>query len=487
MPTKSVQFRLRSLFWAVTCCATLLCVRETFIRPNIDGVTLRGDQVVLRLTPEYAQQVYPADSNPTGWELDTYAVIPLNSALIFGSLIVAASVAMFCVLRLPSRRRNQHRQASVGIWVSMFMASILLSQAAALAEDRVFQTHSRLTLGTEANRSASVRIGDIDGDQDLDVVIANGRHWPQQNFVFVNQGTAKFSIMRNLGDERATTYATELADLDGDGDGDLDVVVGNDQAPCRVFLNDGSGRFRRGENFGVVSSIRSLTLADLDGDGDVDILATSRGMPNRIYRNDGDAHFDTGRPFGTANDSTIDVAVADLNGDGHLDLILANRDSQQNYVLLNNGHMEFTKRIPFGTGRDQTRAVAVGDLDGDGNLDWVVGNIGEPNAVYLGDGNGGVRDSTTVGNAKGATYTIAIADMDRDGNADLIVGNVLQPNAVLFNQGDGKNFREVRFGERANATYSLAVGDLNGDGYPDIAVANSDAENFVFINRRRRK
>jgi hypothetical protein len=389
---------------------------------------------------------------------------------------------------LLRRGTGQSGQASVGIWTSILTASILLSLIPLLpasADERVFPTNIRLTLGTESNRSASVRIGDIDGDGDLDVVIANGRHWPQQNFVFVNQGRARFSVMRNLGNERTTTYATELADLDGDGD--LDIAVGNDQAPCRVFLNDGSGRFRRGANFGVVSSIRSLTVADMDGDGDVDILATSRGMPNQIYLNNGDARFDAGRPFGTAQDSTIDVAVADLNGDGHLDLILANRDSQQNYTLLNDGQLGFQRRIPFGTGKDQTRAVAVGDLDGDGIVDWVVGNIGEPNAVYLGDGKGGVRESATVGQADGITYTIAIADMDRDGRDDLIVGNMLQTNAVFFNQGDGKTFQKVRFGERANATYGLAVGDLNGDGFPDIAVANSDAENFIFLNRRLSK
>ena len=233
-------------------------------------------------------------------------------------------------------------------------------------EERVFESSRRLTLGTDANYSASVRIADIDGDDDLDVVVANGRHWPQQNFLLLNQGGAHFNVQRRLGEERSTTYATEVADLDGDGD--LDIAVGNDMAPNRIFLNDGAGRFEPGAKFGESCSVRSLTLVDIDQDGDVDILATSRGRQNLFYLNDGSGSFGTGHPFGNHYDSTIRVAVVDLNQNGHPDLVLANRDGQQNCILLNDGRTNFTRRIPFGTGMDHTRAVA---------------NSGSQNRVYL--------------------------------------------------------------------------------------------------------
>ena len=249
---------------------------------------------------------------------------------------------------------------------------LLSSLSAASAQERTFITNNRLGLGTETYRSASVRVGDLDGDLDLDVVVANGRHWPQQNFLFFNQGRAKFNQARPLGQDLCTSYATELADLDNDGD--LDIAVGNDTAPNAVFLNDGRGHFQHHGSFGQPSSIRSLTLADIDQDGDVDILANARGSQNLIFLNDGSANFPSSRPFGEADDSTIDVAVGDLNNDGHLDLVLANRDGQQNVVLLNNGQARFSQRIPFGTGHDETRAIAITDLDGDGNLDWVAGN-----------------------------------------------------------------------------------------------------------------
>ena len=349
-----------------------------------------------------------------------------------------------------------------------------------LGSSKTLTTSLRNTLGTESNRSASVRLGDVDGDGDLDAVVANGRHWPQQNYVFLNQGRGKFSVMRPLGVDRATTYACELADLDGDGD--LDLAIGNDMALGQIFLNDGAGNFALSGPFGKVASVRSLTVADVDNDGDTDILVTCRGMQNQIYLNAGNASFTPGPTYGTKTDSTIDVAVADINEDGHQDLVLANRDQQPSAVLLNDGKLGFGKQLPFGSGKGRTRAVACGDLNGDGKLDWATGNIGQPNTVYLGDGKGGVLKSVKFGAANSQSYSIALADMNSDGQLDIVVGNAGQPNAVFFNKGKATGFREELFG-KSNATYGLSVGDLDGDGSVDVAVANSDALNFVFYNR----
>ncbi|MGY8694274.1 MAG: FG-GAP repeat domain-containing protein, partial [Verrucomicrobiia bacterium] len=135
---------------------------------------------------------------------------------------------------------------------------ILLSTLfAGAAEERRFASHERLSLGTGSETTASLRIGDLDGDNDLDIAVANGRHWPHQNIVLFNQGRARFNLIRPLGQDMAASYATELADLDNDGD--LDIAVGNDNAPNVIFLNDGQGTFQRHATFGTPSSIRSLT------------------------------------------------------------------------------------------------------------------------------------------------------------------------------------------------------------------------------------
>ncbi|MEM9367937.1 MAG: FG-GAP-like repeat-containing protein, partial [Planctomycetota bacterium] len=304
---------------------------------------------------------------------------------------------------------------------------------------------------------------------------------PGQNSIHLNQGRSRFQILRHLGVDHRTSYAAEP--LDADGDGDIDIAVGNDQAPNQVFLNDGTGRFEAGSLFGDIASVRSLTVADIDGDGDVDILSTCRGMPNQIHLNEGDGRFTTAGSFGSAQDSTIDVAVADWNGDAFPDLILANRDDQRNAILINDGDMKFRTAIEFGDANDQTRAIAASDLNRDGVVDLVAGNIGGPNWIYLGDGQGGFADAIRLGDEENATYALAVADVDNDEDLDVIVGNVGQANAVFFNQEDGRHFTETRFGTASNATYSVDSGDFDGDGFRDIVVGNSAAKNQVFLNR----
>jgi hypothetical protein len=291
-------------------------------------------------------------------------------------------------------------------------ASLLRGAHPPPVSERILVSNSRTSLGTQENLTASVRAGDLNADGNLDVVVANGRHWPQQNFIFLNQGNARFNQVWLLGTNQSTSYASEIADMDGDGD--LDIVVGNDMAPNLLFLNNGHAEFEKGIPFGSVSSVRSLTLSDLDSDGDVDVLVTCRGRQNYYCLNDGKANLGIPQPFGEQSDSTIDVVVADLNRDGFNDLILANRDQQQNFVLLNDGQLGFDQKIPFGTGKDETRSVAVGDLNRDGHLDLALANIGEPNQILFGDGKGGFGKSKLLSDSRNSSYAVAIVDMNQD-------------------------------------------------------------------------
>ncbi len=342
------------------------------------------------------------------------------------------------------------------------------------------------TLGPLKEKTASISVGDIDGDRDLDLVVANGRHWPGQNRIYFNDGSGGFKVEKPLFDQTDKTYATPLADLDGDGD--LDVVVGNDRQPSYVLLNDGKGKFKKSQTIGGLVPTRSITLADIDKRNGIDILITNRGAPNQIFFNNGKGRFDQQKQFGNKSDSTIDVAVADLNGDGHNDLALANRDGQQNYVYFGDGKGNFEVSVKYGRGNDETRGVEIVDFDQDGHLDILNANIGQANAIYFGDGSGKFDRSVEFGgNAR--SYHLACVPLHQKDKSKLIivVANTGSQNAAYVQNPD-QSFQQTLFGikptrqgqVRSAATYGVATGDFDGDGFIEVATANSDDENTLY-------
>lgn len=396
----------------------------------------------------------------------------------------------------PNLNAVLHSQAFIG------QPSRLLSsnkQNQSILPSRSFSTNNRRILGTDKQElTASIGIGDLNGDGTIDVVVANGRHWPQQNYLFFNygkQGKVNFTVQRPLGLNLSTSYAAVPADLDGDGD--LDIAVGNDNAPNRIFYNDGQGVFIEAGSFGYISSLRGLTTADIDNDGDVDILIPCRDAPNQIAFNSGFGEFpdaDT-RTFGTGIDKTIDVAVVDWDGDEYLDLVLANRINDPNVILLNDGKGNFSDRQILHDSDDlNSRAVAIADMNGDNDLDIIIGNIGDRNQIYFGNGSGGIIEVREFGYTDGQTYDIVTGDVDNDGDIDLIVGNMMdahhtnQRNTVYINRGDGNEFYAIPFGSgkapdyAGSPTYGINVADFDQDDFLDIVVANSGDFNRLYMN-----
>jgi len=174
--------------------------------------------------------------------------------------------------------------------LSLLLLVCLTTQAMA-QKVTFFNANGRYMLNTDKARTASVAAGDIDGDGDIDIVAANGRHWPDGNELFINNGYGKFTVSRPLDDLAETSYAAELADLDGDGD--LDLAVGNDMAPNGIYLNDGQGHFTSSSHFGGdYTHTRNLNLTYLDQDCEIDNLITHRGRVNELCLHEDKARFD---------------------------------------------------------------------------------------------------------------------------------------------------------------------------------------------------
>ena len=136
-----------------------------------------------------------------------------------------------------------------------------------------------------------------------------------------------------------------------------------------------------------------------------DIVVGNAGDPNLIYLNPGgerEGDFSTVRPIaiGTETDDTRSVVVADVDGDGSLDVVVGNGPGTESKVYLNPGSVddfETVEPTSVGSEKADTRSVVVADVDGDGIVDLVLGNSGGENTVYFGIGGGDYSGVAPVG------------------------------------------------------------------------------------------
>src|SRR5579862_4580738 len=204
--------------------------------------------------------------------------------------------------------------------------------------------------------------------------------------------------------------------------------------------------------------------------------------------------------YTTTGYNPYSAAVADLNGDGKLDLVVANQQQSRNLqagsisAMLGKGNGTFKNPVTYSSGAPSTFGshVAVGDVNGDGKLDLVVATTGTgcgsgcpPGlvGVLLGNGNGTFKKAKTYKTGGfDAIGWVVIADVNGDKKPDLIVANYCAsscsypPSAgsvgVLLGKGDGTFLPVKTFPSGGNGTVSVAVADVNKDGKPDILVAN---------------
>ena len=346
-----------------------------------------------------------------------------------------------------------------------------------------------IELEKQAETSANISFGDLDGDGNLDIVLAKGRHWPLVDRVLIGDGRGGIRSASDLGTASDRSYSARLADLDGDGS--LDVVISNDAPdPKRTYLNDGKGHFRAGSTYGRPEWVtRNASVADMNGDSLPDIVVANRSdrpdSPNYICFNRGGGRFDADctpvAPY-----STTTITPADMNGDGIMDLVAPHRDGGQSYVHLGavGGRFSAARRIPFGPPKAGIRIAEVGDFNSDGLPDIVAVDEQTGVAVYFRERSGGFSAASAIAGPAVVPYALAVADLNDDKKVDVLVGHVEAPSTAFFNDGSG-HFSAVTFGDNKGTVYGFAVGDINKDGVKDIGVARSEATNLLFFGARK--
>ncbi len=261
---------------------------------------------------------------------------------------------------------------------------------------------------------------------------------------------------------------------DLDDSGTADVVFANiDGIDSRVCLGNGVGGFTCNPldiEFGP--GARNVDAADLDGDGDTDLVFSTAGSQNRVCLGDDTGGFSCADLDPSADDSN-GAAFGDVDGDGRIDVVVANNGS--NRVCLGDGSGGFTCG-DMGAGGVNTLGVDLGDVDRDGDLDAVLANYdaleGARNSVCLGDGAGGF-DCTDVSSTLDSTTGVALGDVDRDGDLDALFSSHPNPNhgrsSVCLGDGSG-GFACSDLGSISVFATRLALGDVDGDGDLDAVL-----------------
>jgi len=324
-----------------------------------------------------------------------------------------------------------------------------------------------------------IAVGDFTGDGNLDLAVAIYGFPAEFVSVLLGTGTGSFGVATSF---RAGSYPTSLAVGDLNGDGNQDLVVANQgSGSVSILLGTGTGSFSDPTEFGVGPSPGSVAVADFNGDSNLDLAVNGFDDTVSVLLGTGSGSFGpfTNFPVGPVPAA---VAVGDFNRDGKLDVVTANHSGTVS-ILLGTGTGSFGAATNFEAGPvNGPNTVSVGDFNGDRKLDLAVSNqISDDVAILLGTGTGSFGAAT--GFHTGFVPTaVGVGDFNGDGNLDLAVTNSYGPVSILLGTGTGS------FGAATNFVVggdpiSVAVGDFDGDGLPDVAVTNVASANVsVLIN-----
>jgi hypothetical protein len=317
---------------------------------------------------------------------------------------------------------------------------------------KMFKEATKDVLGPEPMVAVrAIRVADLNGDGNADIVV--GTSYSTQSRLFVGEGKGRFRDVTatNLPQIKASVGDVKVGDADGDGD--LDLVLAdwgpgdpmtNAGGRTMLWLNDGQGRFTDATAADMpdvpVRFSWNLEFADVDNDYDLDVMISSkRSAGSFLFENDGHGHYkDVTQGRVPAYTNNYEIEAMDLTGDGWLDVITMNDGealeegpyARRNHIFVNDGHGGFVNASPKlwedrdNPAVDDNLAVML-DYDSDGDADVLVASLAGPDRILMNDGTGHLRLHTDfmnsfAGDPTHGTLGTAVADLDGDHKLDVV-------------------------------------------------------------------
>jgi hypothetical protein len=334
----------------------------------------------------------------------------------------------------------------------------------------------------------SVAVGDVTGTGIQDLAVANSTS--NTVSVLLGNGDGSFRPARNIA-TGLDPLSVAVGDFTGTGIQDLAVAsltFGGGNGSVSVFLGNGDGTFQPPVTYAVGIEPEFVAAADFTGNGILDlVVANSLSNNVSVLLGNGDGTFQTPRTF-SAGREPVALAVGDFNGDGIPDLAVADEGDRATgagggvSILRGNGDGTFqaARRLDAGT---NPSSVAVGDFNGDGTLDIAVADRARSEgtsgvSVLLGNGDGTFQPARTYLTGT-HPRSVAVGDFTGAGILDLALAGS-SGTRVLLGNGDG-TFQNPDVSYVTGQATAVAIGDFHGNGLPDLAVAAVSGADTVFI------
>jgi hypothetical protein len=326
----------------------------------------------------------------------------------------------------------------------------------------------------------AVAVGDFNGDGKLDVAVVNGN--ANTVSVMLGNGDGTFQAKTDFA-TGSTPRGITVGHFTSSGN--LDLAVTNFASnTVSVLLGIGDGTFQAKKDTAVGSGPIGIAVSDFNNDGNSDLVVTNSTDPAgtvSVLLGQGNGSFSSQVAY-AVNSTPVSVAVGDFNGDGVMDLVVANNNTNANVVtvLLGNSNGTFGAKASLPVGSDPV-SVAVADFNNDLKLDIVVADQqGNTVSVVLGNGDGTFQSHVEYFTAA-SPNGVVVGDFNGDGKLDLAVsagnGNTV---SVLWGMGDGTFVGQVNAGS-GDIPLAVAAGDFNGDGKLDLVTANSGRNSVSVI------
>ncbi|HEX7774131.1 MAG TPA: VCBS repeat-containing protein, partial [Pyrinomonadaceae bacterium] len=365
------------------------------------------------------------------------------------------------------------RAVSLSILISTLSLLVFLETASAQSFQSTPGTYS---VGENPNSGAA---GDFNGDGKLDLAIPNVLH--KNVSVLLNNGNGAFA--------GAVNYPVDfnpgcIVIADFNVDGKLDLAIGNffggatSSGTISILLGNGNGTFQTAVNY-AAGTPEDLAVADLNTDGKLDLVAASFSANKAtVLLGNGDGTFQTAVPYNTGP-GPAGVAIADFNGDSKLDLATANLGSSMisinsMSILIGNGNGTFQDPVNHDLDT-RTTDITARDLDGDTKQDLIVVGVDlDAIMVLMGNGNGTFQGPVSYATGGNEPQKLDLADFNGDGKIDVVTVNANIPSSysVFRGVGDG-TFLAVDNKPSRNQSWAPIAGDFDADGKPDLAIANN--------------